>query len=793
MDVTTRLNVRKVAVLGAGVMGAQIAAHLANANVEVLLFDLPAETGDPNGIVNNAINRLTKLKPPPLAEKNKIQFIHAANYKTEIELLKQCDLVIEAIAERLDWKEELYEHVSPYLKDEVIFVSNTSGLSINQLAEVLPKKLRSRFCGVHFFNPPRYMHLVEIIPCDKTDPQILPGLETFLVSVLGKGVVYAKDTPNFVANRIGVFSMIATMYHAEKFNIPLEVVDALTGPLIGRAKSATFRTADVVGLDTMGHVVKTMSDNLNKDPWYQYFQLPTWMLDLINKGALGQKSGNGVFKKQGKVIHVLDIKTSDYRVADEMPAEDVVAILKIRDPKERFTKLRNSDHPQAQFLWACYRDLFHYSAYHLAEIADTVRDIDLAIRWGFGWKQGPFEIWQEAGWKNIVNAINDDIVAQKAMSSAELPSWIQQDAVYTAEGAFSPHINEFKSRSDLPVYKRQIFPDKVLGETFDEGETLFETDAIRAWHQGDDVVIVSFKSKANTISAAVLEGIQQAIKLAEDSFKGLILWQRHGDNFSVGADLSNAVEALTSGRENEFLSMIETFQQTSLMLRYCQVPTVAAVKGYVFGGGCELMLHCDRTVAALESYVGLVEAGVGLLPAGGGCKEFALRASQLSQSYQDNDPFRYLQHTYKQIAMAEVCGSALEARAKHFLRERADQVVFNANEILYVAKKQALALYESGYRPPIHPKIQVAGKTGIATIEMLLVNYREGGFISEHDFYIGKCIAKVMCGGEVETGTLVDEAWILRLERELFLELAKSEKTQARIIHTLKTGKPLRN
>lgn len=791
MSEIKELLVRKAAVLGAGVMGAQIAAHLINANVETILFDLPSQEGKPNAIVDAAKKRLTKLKPPPLALNNKVEFLDAANYKTDLDKLKDCDLVIEAIAERLDWKEELYALIAPHLKEDVVLATNTSGLSIAKLAEVLPKKLRSRFCGVHFFNPPRYMHLVELTPCDKTDSELLLKLEAFLVTCLGKGVVHAKDTPNFIANRIGVFSMLATMHHAEQYKIPLEVVDALTGPAIGRAKSATFRTADVVGLDTMGHVVKTMTDNLPKDPWHRYFHLPEWMQKMIQQGALGQKTGSGVYKKNGKAIYVFDLQQQDYRVADQTADESVLAILKNKDPQQRMQQLRESNHPQAQFLWACFRDLFHYTAYHLADIAENVRDIDFAIRWGFAWKQGPFEIWQSANWAAILKAIESDIAANNTMASVELPKWVTCDAVYEKGLAYSPTKNQFVPRSSLPVYKRQIFPDPVITESFDEGHTIFENDALRAWHLAEKIAIVSFKTKLNTISIDVLEGIQEAIKIAEKDYKGLVLWQRHGDHFSAGANLSAAVGALQAGRDNEVLALVEKFQQTSLMLRYCQIPTIAAVKGYVFGGGCELMMHCDRTVATLESYIGLVEAGVGLLPAGGGCKEFALRASQAANLYH-KEPFEFLQHYFKQIAMAEVCNSSLEAKQKLFLRE-ADCIEFNTHEILHVAIQQAIAMYEAGYRAPLHPKITACGKGGIATLQMMLVNYREGNFISDHDFEIGLDIAKVLCGDEIETGSIVDETWLLRLEREFFLKLAKTEKTQQRITHTLKTGKPLRN
>ncbi|MCW5588835.1 MAG: 3-hydroxyacyl-CoA dehydrogenase/enoyl-CoA hydratase family protein [Legionellales bacterium] len=790
---TGTIAVRKAAVLGAGVMGAQIAALLTNANVETILFDLADEkNADVSHIAKSAIKRLTQLKPAPLAETAKAQYLIPANYKTDLALLKDCDLIIEAIAERMDWKVELYEHIADYLHDNAIIASNTSGLNINQLSDALPKKLRSRFCGIHFFNPPRYMKLVEITPSAKTDPTMLPNLETFLVTTLGKGVIYAKDTPNFIANRIGVFSFLATLHHAEQFNIPFEVVDELTGTKIGRAKSATYRTLDVVGLDVMAHVVKTMFDQLPDDPWHRYFQLPDWLMQLIEKGALGQKAGAGIYRKQGKVIQVFNPKTQDYQAAQATVDAGVLELLKIKQPAERFAKLRQSSHPQAQFLWAIFRDLFHYTAYHLTDIAENVRDVDLAIRWGFGWKQGPFEIWQSAGFQEIFQAIEQNIQQEKAMAVVSLPEWVNRNEVYSAVGAFSPKHNQFQSRSDLPVYQRQYFPEPVLNEVFNEGHTIFENEGLRLWHFADhNIAIASFKTKMNTVSMAVLDGLQEAIRIAEQDFAGLVLWQRQGEHFSAGADLSGAVSAMQAGRFNDVEQLVAKFQETSMMLRYSRIPTVAAVRGYVFGGGCELTMHCDHAVAAFESYIGLVEAGVGLLPAGGGCKEFALRAHHLATRYGD-EPFHYLQHYFKNIAMAEVAGSAIEAKTKFYLREQ-DTIVMNSDEILFVAIQQAQALAAAGYRPPLPTRIQVAGKAGIATLHMLLVNYREGGFISDHDFHIGLNIANVMCGGDIEANSLVDEAWLLRLERELFVALAQTEKTQARIAHMLQTGKPLRN
>ena len=796
----SRLIIRKVAVLGAGVMGAQIAAHCANADVPVIVFDLPAKDGDANGIAGKAVAGMKKLDPAPFAAKDRAQYIELANYGSDLARLGECDLVIEAIAEKMEWKLDLYAKVAPHLKAGAIFASNTSGLSIEALAAGMPDDRRSQFCGIHFFNPPRYMPLVELIPTAATDPALLDGLEAWLSTRLGKSIVRAKDTPNFVANRVGVFSILAVLHHTQRLGLAFDEVDLLTGPRIGRPKSATFRTADVVGLDTLVHVLGTMQATLGSgehaDPWAAHFRTPEWLQALVAKGALGQKTKAGIYRKQGRQIQVLDLHLQDYRDSGGEVFPDVEDILKLKNPVEKFAQLAAHPHPQAQFLWSIFRDVFHYCAVHLADIADNARDIDLAMRWGFGWAQGPFETWQAAGWKAVAEMIRDDIAHGRAMSDVALPAWVfERDGVHAPAGSYSAAEDTLKPRSALPVYQRQLYPDRVLGEAPDDrGETLWENAGVRLWRRADQdarIGIVSITSKMHAVGEEVMDGLLEAIARAETELDGLVIWQPAP--FAVGANLQQVGEACRAGQFELLEKMVAKFQRTSMAIKHAQVPVVAAVQGMALGGGCEFVMHAAHRVFALESYVGLVEAGVGLIPAGGGSKEFALQAHALAQRAAGGDVFPYIQNAFQTIAMATVARSAQEAIALGFGRA-GDDVLFNANEILFAAIHRARALAESAWRPAlVNPAVTVAGRNGIATCEMMLVNMAEGGFISAHDYRVAKAAATALCGGEVDTNRRVSEQWILDVERAQFVELLKTEKTQQRIAHMLETGKPLRN
>jgi len=803
--------VKKVAVLGAGVMGAQIAAHLVNARVPVVLFDLPAKEGPKNGIADRAIENLKKLSPAPLGIKEEAGLIRAANYEDDIALLKECDVVIEAIAERMDWKHDLYKKVAPHLAPNAIFATNTSGLSITSLSEGFDAELKARFCGVHFFNPPRYMHLVELIPTATTKPEILDRLEAFLTTTLGKGVVRAKDTPNFIANRVGIFSILAVFAEAEKFGIPFDIVDDLTGTKLGRAKSATFRTADVVGLDTMAHVIKTMQDNLTDDPFAPVYKTPAVLKGLVDAGALGQKTGAGFYKKDGRTIKVLDAKTGQYVESGKKADEIVVRILK-KDPAERIKLLRESTNPQAQFLWGVFRDVFHYIAVYLEQIAGSAADIDLAIRWGFGWNSGPFEDWQAAGWTQVAEWVKEDVEAGRALSNAPLPAWVlngavaENQGVHSAQGSWSPAANAFVKRAELPVYQRQVFRAALKGTDSADprraGKTIEENDGARIWTSegADDVLVISFKGKMNTIGPDVLDSIVRAVELAEANYKGLVVWQptslqlgAPGGPFSAGANLEAAMPAFMMGGAKGIEPFVKKFQDTMMRVKYAAVPVVPAVSGIALGGGCELMLHSAKRVVALESYVGLVEVGVGLVPAGGGLKEAAIAAARAAQAAGSTNYLNFVTNRFQAAAMAKVSASALDAQKMGYVQPT-DTIVYNVHELLYVAQSEVRALANAGYRAPLPGQlIPVAGRSGIATIKASLVNMRDGNFISAHDFLIASRIAEVVCGGDVEAGSLVSEDWLLALERRAFIDLLGNGKTQERIMGMLQTGKPVRN
>jgi 3-hydroxyacyl-CoA dehydrogenase len=798
----SRFQVKRVAVLGAGVMGAQIAAHLVNCKVPVILFDLPAKEGPKNGIVTKSIEGLKKLKPAPLGVPEDAALIQAANYEEHMELLTGCDLIIEAIAERMDWKTDLYHKVAPFIAEGAIVASNTSGLSITKLSEALPEAIKPRFCGIHFFNPPRYMYLVELINTPTTQSQILDDLESFVTSGLGKGVVRAHDTPNFIANRVGIAGMLATMKQVENFGLTYDVVDDLTGKKLGRASSGTFRTADVVGLDTMTHVIKTLQDNLTieSDPFYGNFATPAVLAKLLELGNLGQKTGAGFYKKAGRDILRFDANEQDY-VPSGKKADEVVGRMLKKPAAERLKLLRNAEGAEPRFLWAIIRDQLHYAAVHLHTVAETARDIDLALRWGFGMKQGPFELWQEAGWLTVANMIQEDIDAGKALCKEPLPEWVfkgpvaEAVGVHTLAGSWSASSNKFITRRNLPIYARQHFPEDVAGSVTVKaetaGKTLHEDDAIRLWTLDDEVLIASIKTKMHAISPDVAEGLSLAVDMAEKDYKGLVIWSPD-EMFSAGADLQAMLPAFMMAGVGAINEVEHELQKVMLKLRYASVPTVSAVRGLALGGGCEMAVYSAKRVVAMESYIGLVEVGVGLVPGAGGLAYISRRAAENAAASTNKDIVPFLTEGFTAAAMAKVGTSAIESRKLGYLLD-SDVIVPNKDELLFVAINEAKAMYNSGYRAPLKRSFAVAGRNGIATIKGSLVNMRDGGFISVHDFDIASKITHVVCGGDVDAGTMVTEEYVMTLERQAFCALLVNAKTQERIMGMMSTGRPVRN
>ncbi len=792
-----RFDVRKVAVLGAGVMGAQIAAHLVNCRVPVVLFDLPAKEGPNSGIVLRAIDNLKKLKPSPLCVADDALQIEAANYDEHLSLLSGCDLVIEAIAERMDWKLDLYQRIAASLAPHAIVASNTSGLSITKLSAALPESIKPRFAGIHFFNPPRYMALVELIATPATQPQVLDQLETFVTSTLGKSVVRAMDTPNFIANRVGIAGLLATMAEAQKFGLSFDVVDDLTGKKMGRASSGTFRTLDVVGLDTIVHVIKTLQDNLADDPFFPTYATPPVLAGLIAQGALGQKSGAGFYKKVGRDILRLDAAKGEYVPAGGK-AEPIVDRMLKKAPAERLKLLRESTNPQAQFVWAILRDSFHYCAVHLAEIADSARDVDFAMRWGFGSSQGPFELWQSAGWKQVAGWVKEDIDAGKALSDAPLPAWVfdGRDGVHTAAGSWSPARNADVAVRELPVYARQAFRESVLGSgavaALASGTEEFKNDEVRVWTLDGQVLVASITAKLHLISPTVAEGLERALVLAEQKYQGLVIWSPD-DVFSAGANLEALMPVFMKSGAKGIAPELKKFQDFMLRLRYAQVPVVSAIRGIALGGGCELAVYSARRVAAMESYMGLVEVGVGLVPGAGGLTYIARRAAEMAAAGNANaDLLKFVSDGFTSAAMAKVGTSAIESRKLGYLLW-SDVIVPHKDELLHVASQQVRAMAESGHRAPTKSRFPVAGRNAIATIRGQLANMRDGGFISAHDQHVSTLIAEVVCGGHVDAGSMVDEDYLMTLERQRFCALLEHPKTQERIMGMLSTGKPVRN
>ena len=802
----------KIAVLGSGTMGGQIAAHFANLGFEVVMFDTSHEA------LSKSLNMMKKLKPTPLASQSVIGLIKTSTYDT-MDVLSKCDFIIESVVENLDIKKQLFSNIAPYVNDDAVLVTNTSGLSIQKIAEHSPESLRSRIFGVHFFNPPRYLPLVELIRTSFSDEKLLHKAEGFITSALGKEVVYAKDSPAFIANRIGVFSFLAVLKHAENFSLSADTVDALTGKRVGRPASATFRTLDVVGLDVMSNVVKNIYENAKDDPWVELFKLPDWIDNLIAEGSLGSKTKKGIYEKIGKDIYVYDPASDQYRLSDKTISSEVKKILKENGNIENsLLALSKSDDPQAQFLWSVHRDVFHYACYQLEHVAETVRCVDLALKSGFAWQRGIFEQVQLTGWSEVRDSLNVDINNGTALSSESLPSWVlDKSFVYSDEGAYDPNKNQYTPRSSHPVYDRQLLKPLLKGEKQHQQEILLDGESTKLVNIGDGVASISFKTKMNVLSSSVLTELPKCLDFLEDNGFNALIFKQEQEHFCAGANLYEIISAIKLGllekdpgvtskaKKKAFELMhpelpklgklysikkiVAMLQELFMRLKHGKILTIAAVDGLALGGGCELLLHCNKVVASMNSYIGLVEVGIGALPAGCGSKEMTLRAFTNKES---DDIFPLLSKYFEQIAMAKVSASALEAKEMGYLKAD-DVIIANPNELLYVAKQQALALLDSGFKSPLDSTFKVVGKAGYANIMAQVANLHEGHFISEHDNYIVTHLAKVMTGSKVEENTTVNSQMILDLERKYFIKLLSTKKTQDRIEYMLRNSKPLRN
>lgn len=793
-------QIHRVAVLGAGVMGATIAAHLANAGLDVLLLDIVPKGLTPeeeaagltlespkvrNRIAALGRQGLVKMKPAPLYRQELLARIDTGNLEDDLNRLNACDWVIEVVVEHMPIKLQLLGKVVPHLAPGAILSTNTSGLSVNEMAAVLPAAVRQNFLATHFFNPPRYMRLMELVPCRETDPVLLAGLAAFIGRRLGKGIVFAKDTTNFVANRIGTYAIYKGIEHMQALGMTVEEVDAISGPATARPKSAAFRTADLVGLDTLAHVGNNSHQLLPADEEREVFALPEFMGKMIKAGQLGKKSGGGFYRQErvdGKrQILYYDYRSGEYRPLARPKFASVQAAKQVDEPGRRVKMMVDGDDQAALFAWKSLRDTLIYALNRIPEIADDVVNIDRAMRWGFNWEIGPFEMFDAIGVADFVRRAEADGVP--------VPEILRQvPSFYRHNSAGEREYFDLAGKGYLPVPIKEGQVDLTILKK--GGQLLEKNSGCSLLDLGDGVFCVEFHSKMNSISGDILSMIDKAVRRAEEEGVGLVIGNQ-GVNFSVGANLMLVAVALAEGAYEDIDMMVRAFQRATMAIKYARVPVVVAPFNMTLGGGAEFCLHADAVTAAAETYMGLVEIGVGLLPAGGGTKEMSLRAIRLAEQYQtDVQPF--LVKNFRQIAMATVSTSAAELYPMGYLRH-GDTISMDIDRLLGDAKERVLAL-AANYSPRRPEENLPAPGRGIAaSIQSQLWNMQQGKYISEYEAEMGTIIARVMCGGDINAGTLISEEYLLELERENFLRLCGNQKTAARIQHMLKSGKPLRN
>lgn len=783
-------------------MGSALAAHLANAGIPTLLLDIVPPSGskvkgDPasreyrDAFARAGLERAIKSKPAAFFTSARARRVTIGNLEDDLAKLKDCDWILEAVVEKLDIKKVLFETIAPHLKEGAIVTTNTSGLSITEMAAVLPESMRPRFLGTHFFNPPRYLHLLELIPHAGTDPAVMEFMSAFGDAVLGKGVVVAKDTPNFIANRIGTFSVMSTIRAMIELKYTIEEVDALTGPLAGRPRSATFRTADLVGLDILMHASNTVYERATKDESRDYFKPPALLEKMLKSGQLGDKTGKGFYQKVakegGSEILTLDYTTMNYRERQSPKFASLETVKPIEALPERLRTLMNINDRAGAFVWRVVAETLLYSAARMGEIADDVESIDKAMRWGFGWEMGPFELWDAIG--------IDKTVERMEMERRTLPKFV----IDTYKSPSKKFYRKEGTAAKRPVLSRgTLKPVETPSESIDlatlkaSGKVVKTNAGASLVDIGDGALCLEFHSKMNAIGADIISMTMAAVKETEANFEALVVGNQ-GANFSVGANVMLLLLEAREGNWDEIDIVVRQFQKMTSALKYCRKPVVAAPFGMTLGGGCEVVLGAQHAVASAETYIGLVEVGVGLIPAGGGCKELVLRNVEGLPNVDGVDPFLAARAAFECIGLAKVSTSAEDAFSMKIFRE-GDSFVMNADGLLNAAKTYALALSRRGYQAP-DPTVQipVAGESGIAAIRTQLYNMREGKAISEYDAFIGGELARILCGGELPAGTRVSEQYLLDLEREVFLRLVGQKKSQDRMAFMLKEGKPLRN
>jgi 3-hydroxyacyl-CoA dehydrogenase len=789
-------TLKKVAVLGSGVMGSRIACHFAGVGLQVLLLDIQAKDipadakpSEKNKIVNDALAAAVKSNPSPVYTPDVVKRIATGNFTDDMPKIADCDWVIEVVVERLDIKQSVFTEVEKYRRPGSLITSNTSGIPIHLMAEGRSDDFKKHFCGTHFFNPPRYLRLLEIIPTPYTDPSVIDFLMQYGDLVLGKTTVLCKDTPAFIANRIGVFGMMAIMNSMEKLGLNVDEIDALTGPVIGRPKSATFRTADVVGIDTLVKVAKGVADNCPGDEARALFAIPAWLDKMIASNWLGDKTGQGFFKKTKgaggeKEILTLNLQSLEYGPRQKAKFATLETAKPIEDLKTRLKALCAGTDKAGEFYRLFHYHLFSYISHRIPEISDEIYRVDDAMMAGFGWEIGAFESWDALG-------VGKTLQAMKA-AGFTVAAWVEE-MINAGNTSFYKIENANKLYYDVSSKAYKILPGGaafIVMRNF-ENQTVWKNSACRTYHLGDEVLGLEWYTKMGSIGGEVLEGIQKSIGLAEEKYKGLVI-ANEGANFSAGANVGMIFMLAIEQDFDEIDMAIRLFQNSMMRARYSSVPVVVAPHGLALGGACELSLHADKVIAAAETYTGLVEAGIGVIPGGGGTKEFVLRASdELHNGEVDTNT---LQNRFLTIATAKVATSAFEAFNLGIYRPGTDRVSLNPGRRIAEAKQAVIDLYDDGYVMPVQRSdIKVLGRSILGALYAGINGMRTANYATEHDVTVAKKLAWVMAGGDLSEPTLVNEQYLLNLEREAFLSLCGERKTLERIQSVLKTGKPLRN